>query len=522
LAGDLDAIVLKSLEKDAARRYTSAEQFADDIRRYLEGQPVQACLPTLGYRAVKFVRRHVVSVAAATVVAIALVIGVGLIVRAQRQAERQRVRAERRFNDVRKLANSLVFEIYDSIKDLSGATPSRKLLTSRALEYLDSLAAEAADDRSLQSELAAAYLRIGDVQGNPSQANQGDLAGALASYRKGLQILSSLSKVDSNDPTVLSRLSEAYYKIASCLDAMGDYQGALQDSRSSLTIDERLSARGDPKDIDNLAGDYNDIGLRLERIGELSGALESYRRAAEIRETIKTTNPKQISGVQLHLASDYAGQADVLMLQQHFSQAVRMQQRAVDIVKNISDKNPDNGALRVGLGQAYEFFGPILEKAGDRVQGLQNCRRAVAIFRQATAADPKDELTRRFLGFSYQCVGKLLVKNGEVEQGLVNLHQALAIFQSAPPAESENDFVLSGTAETYSGMGMAEAALATNKKLVFDQRVRHWREAESWYQRSLEIWAQMRNRGALARVDADKPEELTKEIAKCEARAVHP
>src|ERR1051325_7123050 len=70
-------------------------------------------------------------------------------------AREQRQRAERRFNDVRKLANSLMFEIHDSIRDLPGATTARTLLVKRALEYLDSLSHEASGDAALQQELAS-------------------------------------------------------------------------------------------------------------------------------------------------------------------------------------------------------------------------------------------------------------------------------------------------------------------------------------------------------------------------------
>src|SRR5579864_1095806 len=102
-------------------------------------------------------------------------------------ASEQRTRAEKRFNDVRKLANSLIFEIHDSIKDLSGATKARELLVTRALEYLDSLSHETPDP-ALQRELAAAYDRIGDVQGYTGAANLDDFPGAAKSYSKALAI----------------------------------------------------------------------------------------------------------------------------------------------------------------------------------------------------------------------------------------------------------------------------------------------------------------------------------------------
>src|SRR5436305_10857009 len=103
-------------------------------------------------------------------------------------ATTQRARAERRFNDVRKLANSFMFELNDAIQNLPGTTKAQELLVKRALEYLDSLATESGDDRSLQLELATAYAKVGRVQWNPYEANLGDLSGAFESHKKALAI----------------------------------------------------------------------------------------------------------------------------------------------------------------------------------------------------------------------------------------------------------------------------------------------------------------------------------------------
>jgi eukaryotic-like serine/threonine-protein kinase len=67
LRGDIDHIVLKALQKDPQARYTSAAAMAEDLQRYLDGRPISAQAPRLGYRFVKFLRRNraVVSVAGA-------------------------------------------------------------------------------------------------------------------------------------------------------------------------------------------------------------------------------------------------------------------------------------------------------------------------------------------------------------------------------------------------------------------------------------------------------------------------
>jgi eukaryotic-like serine/threonine-protein kinase len=192
LSGDLDNIVLMALRKEPQRRYASVEQFATDVRRHLENLPVIARKDTVRYRASKFVTRHKASVAATAVVAVILVAALFITLRetqvARQQAElarQQRTRAERRFNDVRALANSLMFEVHDSIKDLPGSTAARKLLVTRALEYLDSLSSEASGDPSLQRELAGAYERVGDVLGDTGAANLGDFTRAAAELRQG-------------------------------------------------------------------------------------------------------------------------------------------------------------------------------------------------------------------------------------------------------------------------------------------------------------------------------------------------
>jgi serine/threonine protein kinase len=75
LRGELDWIVMKALDKDRSRRYESASAFAADIERYLNDEPVQACPPSLTYRAQKFCRRNAASLTPAALVAVALVAG---------------------------------------------------------------------------------------------------------------------------------------------------------------------------------------------------------------------------------------------------------------------------------------------------------------------------------------------------------------------------------------------------------------------------------------------------------------
>jgi non-specific serine/threonine protein kinase/serine/threonine-protein kinase len=161
LADDLDRIVLMAIRKEPERRYASVRMLSDDIGRFLAGLPVMAHGDALGYRASKFVRRHAAAVVAGCFALLCLLAAMAGIAWEARIAHAQKIRAEQRFNDVRKIANSFLFEFHDSIQNIPGTLKARQLIVKRALEYLDSLARDAGDDRALQAELAAAYDKVG-------------------------------------------------------------------------------------------------------------------------------------------------------------------------------------------------------------------------------------------------------------------------------------------------------------------------------------------------------------------------
>jgi serine/threonine protein kinase len=94
LRGDLDWICMRALEKARERRYQSPGSLADDIRRYLQSEPVEAGPPEIGYRVRKFVRRNRVLVAGVAATMLALAIGLAAALVSLTEARRQRGIAE--------------------------------------------------------------------------------------------------------------------------------------------------------------------------------------------------------------------------------------------------------------------------------------------------------------------------------------------------------------------------------------------------------------------------------------------
>ncbi|HEV8202033.1 MAG TPA: protein kinase [Candidatus Polarisedimenticolia bacterium] len=144
LRGDLDNIVAKALKKNPSERYASAEAMADDLRRYLDHEPVRARADSLGYRTRKFVSRNRLALGAAAVAVLALVAGTSVAVWEARSASRQRDRA---------LAQLQLAEATSDLSSflLSEATPS----AGRPISNADLLArGEAMVDRRFADDPA--------------------------------------------------------------------------------------------------------------------------------------------------------------------------------------------------------------------------------------------------------------------------------------------------------------------------------------------------------------------------------
>ncbi|MHC4447364.1 MAG: serine/threonine protein kinase, partial [Planctomycetota bacterium] len=246
LSGDIDNIVLMAMRKESQRRYASAEQLAEDIQRHLDGMPVVARPDNLGYRASKFISRHRVGVAAAAFIAVSLVGGIFGTTWQANVAASQRDTAARRFDSVRALARTFMFDFHDAIQTLDGSLPARELLVTTAQEYLDDLRAEGGDHPGLLRELASAYDRVGDIQGGTRNPNIGDTEGALINYQTAFELRQALT-AELGEETELSlqaELASSHMRLGDVLLHSGEVPQALDHYRESLDIFEDL-ARSD-------------------------------------------------------------------------------------------------------------------------------------------------------------------------------------------------------------------------------------------------------------------------------------
>jgi eukaryotic-like serine/threonine-protein kinase len=507
LRGDLDNIVLMALRKEPARRYASVAQFSDDIRRYLEGRPVLARKDTFGYRASKFIHRNKVAVAAAVLVFLSLT---GAVIVSMHQARR----AERRFNDVRQLANSLMFEIHDSVQHLQGATPTRRLIVDRALQYLDSLSQESARDTSLQRELATAYEKVGDIQGNPYTPNLGDTDGALASYRKATAIREQLSKRDATTQARVE-LARSYRGLGDIMEQKGNIAECLKHYRDSLTILEQVAA-ADPADAmvqDELARGYDTLGDGLGRTGQNAERLRMYRDVLTIRSRLLAAAPddrKQQRGTAIAFMkiASVPGVAS--------SEAVENMTRATTMLQALADADPQNARTQRELGYASYQLGMILTNAGDHPGALRAREKALEIRQRVAADDPKNRQARFDLAVSKADVADTLTHLQDSARALPLAREALAIVRELTAADPRNAVYSRNLGLALERLGAALESSARDETAPIEQRRTTWEEARDAYAEALRVFTDLRDRGALMPTDADQIAKFTAKVADIE------
>jgi len=459
LEGDLDNIVLMALRKEPQRRYASVEQLAADIGRHLANEPVTARADTAAYRAAKFIRRHRTGVAATAAIIILLVAGVVGTSWQARVARAERARAQLQFNDVRKLATSFLFEFNSSIQNLPGATPARQLLVQRALEYLSKLAQQSQADPGLQRELAEAYLKVGDLQGNPYEPNLGDTQGAAESYRKALAISAALTRADGTDTQAQRYLARSYQSLGEVLAQLGKATEAVAEVRKAAQIFATL-LRDTPRDRDlrkELADCYQSLGdlqghSGLQNLGDRAGALESYRRAMAVFDAMAAESPgdqKARGGAAIMRIRV----GDMQQAQGDLDAALENYRGARERAQSLAAEDPTNDRFRRILGLSYRKLADLESQRGELGQALQNARSAAGINQALANADPANAQASSNFALSLTTLADLLNKTGNSAGALDEYRQVIAILEKLSAAAPTNLFMRGQLAEALVATG---------------------------------------------------------------------
>jgi serine/threonine protein kinase len=395
LDADIDAIVLKALRKEPEERYGSVDQLMADLQAYLDGLPVAARQGSFRYLAGKFIRRNKLALSAAALLCATALAGVGGVMWQARIANANRRRAEARAEDLRKLSNSLLSDIDEAIQKLPGSTAAQKLLVSTVLEQLDRSAKDASSDPQTQLDLANAYIRLGNVQGNPYDQNIGDAQGALSSLEKALTITSGLVRSAPKDVAAAHALGWAQQSKSEVLYGIGKTQDAVAMMRvAAATYEEMANRPGAKADALFDAGSaYGSLGDELGQSGASSlsdpaAAVAAFQKTLDLDERAVQIDPKHYRALR-GVAMSHAKIGKILA-ENDPAAALPDYQKAIDGMNALPEEVRGTLGNRRTLGMLFRWRGLALKETGKYEEAISYMERARAISESFVAADPKD------------------------------------------------------------------------------------------------------------------------------------
>ena len=475
LRGDLETILLKALEKDKERRYASAADLAADIQRHLRHEPIEARPPSAAYKLAKFASRNRPLLAALIVIAASLITATAVSLNYAWSAEKQRdialaqkTRAQERLEDVRALANTLVFDVHDSIAPLAGATPVRERLVATALAYLSKLRDQASDDLRVLADVAGAYRRVGDIQGHPRRPNLGRTEDALASYAQSLELHEQL--ITSGFDVAANTLAKAelLQRIGAIRTATGQHGEALEVYAQSATLLEGLAA-SDPRAMSAVSSAQALVGSTLEDMGRPEEALLAYQRVFDSAAALAAADPGNM-GLQrdLSISCNEVG----LMLERlgRYDEAAVVVERGLLIREDLAARQPDNARAQRDVALSRHRVGALALRRDDASAALVLYEAALATLQALAEADPRDNRARYDLSVALEKCAAALMSLQRASEAASHYAASLELRRELVEQNPTNQLHASAYAGTNERLARAQRAAGN-----FEQAEIHYR-----------------------------------------------
>jgi len=416
-------------------------------------------------------------------------------------ANAERARAEQRFQEVRGLANTVLFELHDAIASLPGSTQARELLVKRAQKYLDSLASES-KDRSLQRERAMAYERIGDVLGLPTRPNLGRTVESLESYRKALEIDRTLAAADPRNVTILSDLARVYNSICQVHETSGQFSESLGACREAERIlQEQVLAH--PRDLKMraaLASTYQNTATSYSDLGEWENSREQRSRALAEFQELHRLQPQDDTALG-DLATAYHRMAGLEEQVKDYTAAHAHALQAVALFNEVSARHPGDIRRRGGWTFAMQRLGSIKIWLNDLPGALDTFQQVLPIREQLHNLDIHDARAQVNLANSHAAIGYVLLNMGKPVAAEPHFEHQRKIdheLVKQDPVRVEHQYSLS---EAYENLGRVAHQLKQKDR------------ARSELKEALRIYEALAARNAISAEYANVPDRIKKELA---------
>lgn len=386
---ELDAIVARASAIEPEARYPTVDALAADLAALRNGRAVAAMGRERGYLWRTFYRRNRTAiVAAGGALALLLAAFAGTLWSLDR-ANAARADAERRFEDTRSIAKAMLFNVFDDVSKVSGATGARATLAETGLRYLDGLAADPDAPRDVKLEAGQGYLRLAQVTGDGQSAQLGKFDEANALLAKAAAILEPLHRAAPADPTTTRAFAALLVEQA----GTNIYNNSRPDlARKQAREAQALLAPLKAAD----AATVRTYALAMQVEGDSFLWTNDYARARAINEKVE----RYITGLPAKLASDPAVMGvrtsnlrllgEALHKLKMAGPARAVLDRNIAVARALAATDPANPDLQRRLAVALRYAGVVHRSNYRDPEALATISESVSIARRLLERDPRD------------------------------------------------------------------------------------------------------------------------------------
>jgi serine/threonine protein kinase len=370
---DLETIVLKTLRKDPAERYATAAELADDLQRFLDGQPVRARRPTRRERAGRWARRHAVHLAAAG--------GVLLLLSAVLAA-----------------STALTVRAYDQVQDANFDATSKQRLAERRLDYAERSRALAR--RAVDQVLTGVVREWLDAEFELEPAQRGLLEQLLACCQE-------LAREEPGDAEAQQRVAQAHYYVAAIQLRLAKVDEAIASAKQAQAIigelDESAAAHRRLR-----AKCLTIIASALHFRGDDAATDRPLSEAIALTEALRTEQPHELAHIS-DLASLVGNQALHLQRDRRtWDQANTLFERSSVLWQELRQAKPDNLKYVEMWANVRSNHSVLLDMTGRRKPAEAAAREAVDAYRELLKSRPADRQMRDGLARTLGALADLL------------------------------------------------------------------------------------------------------------------
>jgi eukaryotic-like serine/threonine-protein kinase len=489
---DLETIVLAAMSKGRDERYQSAQALADDLGRFLSGEPALARRPGMVDRAAKWARRHraVVAVAACGIVLLSIVSSIGMVLLAREQArtkaafaesERSRslanesfARAEDSYQKARNMLDRLGVQMADRLVDVPGTEPMRRQLLADTLGFYRQFISQATGDPKLQHELALAYFKSGVIEAKLGHAQQ-----AVNEYASAQTLLEQLAALDPDSTQLRSQLALVHNNLAILAAARRDTEEARARYELARDVQRRLVAEHpeEPEFAAQLADTQSNLGLLLDSLRDTALAeicLDDALRLLRPLVVRPDAEPRYVRNLSIA-----ANNLSYVVAKRDPAAAERTMREAVQTLQQLST-GAGGQRYQADLALCYNNLAALLSRTGRTDQAIDWHQRAVTLQEQLVRRAPAVIQNRSDLAVSLNNLGVAYCRAGRVDDAEKPFGRARDLFatlasdypsqlgyQSALAGLLNNQaLALAGAGQHERAVGIYEAAVKAQQRCL--------------------------------------------------------